>query len=65
MHGVYDKTGTICCSLVSRVVQEERREGERIFGWTDRFVRKGELQLTFTTTMANELQSKYMLKNCI
>ena len=40
--------------LVSRVVQEERRERERIFWGTDRLVRKGELQLTFITAMANE-----------
>ena len=36
-----------------------------IFGWTDGLVRKRELQLTYITTMANEFQSKCMLKNCI
>ena len=39
------------CSLVARVIQEEGRERERIFGWTDRLVRKGEQQLTYITTM--------------
>ena len=52
-------------SLVVRVGQGERREREIIFGWTDRLVRKGELQLTYITTMVKWSKNKCMFKNCM